>query len=55
MSDISLLLVIPVFLGFFLGRYLDNKYSLDFPTWTIICTVLGIITGFWSVYKRYIK
>lgn len=55
MLDISFSLVVPVILGFFIGRYFDTKYSLSFPVWTIVGTILGIITGMWSVYKRYIR
>lgn len=55
MLDMAFSLVVPVVLGFFAGQYLDRKFPSSFPIWTISLTLLGIITGFWSIYKRYIK
>lgn len=49
--DIAFSLLGPVILGAYIGHKLDvgNK----FPIWTIALTFLGMVTGFWSVYKRY--
>ena len=55
MSDIAFSLVIPVIAGVLLGSYLDGIYHSKIPVWTIACSVLGIVTGMWSVYKKYIK
>ncbi|MFH0702403.1 MAG: AtpZ/AtpI family protein [bacterium] len=55
MMDIAFSLVVPVILGFFLGHYLDVKYSNKFPLWTVVFILIGIITGLWSVYKNYIS
>ncbi|MDD3149286.1 MAG: AtpZ/AtpI family protein [Candidatus Gastranaerophilales bacterium] len=54
MSDIAFSLLIPIVLGFFVGNYIDNKTMSEFPIWTVALTILGIITGMWSIYKQYI-
>ena len=52
--DIAFGLIVPIFLGFFIGQHLDQSSGSNFPKWTIICTIIGMITGMWGVYKRYI-
>lgn len=52
--DIAFSLIVPIILGFFVGQHFDKQAGGDFPTWTITCTIIGAITGMWSVYKRYI-
>lgn len=54
MLDIPFTLMIPMFLGFMLGQYIDKQTASSFPTWTLVCFFMGMITGFWSVYKKYI-
>lgn len=49
--DIAFSLLTPILLGAILGSRLDG--GKDFPIWTISLCVLGMITGFWSIYKRY--
>lgn len=51
--DIAFTLLVPILLGAFFGQKLDAGDK--FPIWTIVLTFLGMITGFWSIYKRYIK
>ena len=55
MLDIAFTLVVPVVLGYFIGHYFDNLQHLSFPVWSITGVILGVITGMWSVYKRYIR
>jgi len=55
MTDIAFSIVVPIIVGFIAGRYLDNLTHSKFPLWTIIFSLLGFITGMWSIYKRYIK
>jgi len=49
-SRIAFGLLIPILVGFFLGTYLDNRFSTD-PWLTIIFLMLGIIIGFAGLYK----
>lgn len=49
--DIAFSLLAPILIGAFFGQKLDTPGH--FPIWTISLTFLGMITGFWSVYKRY--
>lgn len=49
--DIAFTLLGPILLGAFIGQKLDS--SEGFPKWTISLSFLGMMTGFWSVYKRY--
>lgn len=49
--DIAFSLITPILLGAFIGYHLD--LGKEFPFWTIILSILGMLTGFWSVYKRY--
>jgi len=49
--DIAFSLLTPTLLGAFIGSKLDS--GNHFPLWTITLSILGMIVGFWSVYKRY--
>jgi len=55
MIDIASSIVVPIILGFMVGRYFDNLTHSKFPLWTLVFSFLGFITGMWSIYKRYIK
>lgn len=55
MLDITFTLLVPIFLGFFAGYYLDKRLNNEVPVWTIAFTVLGVVVGMWSVYRRYGK
>lgn len=37
--------------GLFLGRWIDKSLGI-FPWASIIGIVLGLVTGFWSIYKQ---
>ncbi|MDD3419380.1 MAG: AtpZ/AtpI family protein [Candidatus Gastranaerophilales bacterium] len=49
--DIAFSLLMPILLGAFIGHKLDQPGN--FPIWTVSLSVLGMMTGFWSVYKRF--
>lgn len=53
MLDIALTLIVPAILGFIIGQNLDKHFGHKFPIWTMLLSLFGLITGFWSVYKRY--
>jgi len=55
MLDISFYILVPIFVGFFAGYYLDKYLGFKYPVMTISLTILGIFTGMWSVFKRYMK
>ena len=49
-TELGLTMVCTIMVGFGIG-YLIDKKSGHFPVWTITCLLLGIVSGFWSVYK----
>lgn len=54
-TQIGISMMVPIFVGVFIGRYLDNKFNLRFCT--LIFLFLGIITGMRNVYqivKKYL-
>jgi len=49
-TELGLTMVSTILVGFGIGYFIDKK-SGHFPLWTIIFLLLGIFSGFWSVYK----
>ncbi len=49
---ISVILSLVVCLGF--GIYLDSHFG-TYPIFTVILMLLGFLSGFWIIYKNYIK
>ena len=49
-TELGLTMVSTILVGFAIGFFIDNKTG-HFPLWTIIFLLLGIFSGFWSVYK----
>ena len=49
-TELGLTMVSTILVGFALGYFID-KHAGQFPVWTIVFLLLGIIAGFWSVYK----
>ena len=47
---ISLDLISPIVVGFFIGITIDNFFSTK-PIFLVIFLVLGIIAGFYNLYK----
>jgi len=43
-------LIVPIFVGFFLGDYLDKRFSTE-PWLTLFFLMLGIVIGFAGLYK----
>ena len=49
-TQISVTLLANIFVGFLLGHFLDSLLGTA-PWITIVMMFLGIISGFWSMYK----
>lgn len=49
--DSAYRMVGPVILGLAIGTYLDRLLSSS-PWWMLGLTLLGIVTGFWSIIKQ---
>ncbi|MGB9596448.1 MAG: AtpZ/AtpI family protein [Candidatus Poribacteria bacterium] len=49
-GKITMGLVLPIFVGFFLGNYLDNEFGTN-PLFTLALILLGIFSGFAWLYK----
>ncbi len=50
-GSLGLTLFVCIFVGVFLGRVID-EYLATSPWGIIIFSLLGTISGFWSLYKR---
>lgn len=37
------------------GQWLDAKYENDFPTWTLVLTLLAIFTSLYLIIREVIK
>jgi len=44
-------LALPIFTGAFIGYQID-KYSSSTYTFTLICLILGIIAGYYNLYRQ---
>jgi len=44
-------LIIPILIGVFIGQKLDGAEP-DFPLWTLLLSLLGIVVGFYSFFKE---
>ncbi len=53
-TELSLLMVFNILVGFALGFFIDKKYG-TFPKFFIPFLILGILSGFWSAYKTIMK
>jgi F0F1-type ATP synthase assembly protein I len=51
MFDVAFTLLVPIFMGLFLGMQMDK--GKDFPLYTVVFSILGMFVGMWGVYKRY--
>ena len=54
-TSIGLEMGITIYLSIRLGKWLDGKYSDDFKTYTLICTVLGFIISMYLLIKKLNK
>ncbi|MFP4369018.1 MAG: AtpZ/AtpI family protein [Candidatus Kapaibacterium sp.] len=53
-SSLGLEMIIPIFLGFFLGKWIDGKAD-SHPLWTLVLGFMGIITGMVNFFKTVLK
>ena len=54
-STIGLEMGLTIYLSIKLGKWLDIKFSGDFKTYTLICTVLGFIVSMYLLIKKLNK
>lgn len=52
--NLGIQLIIPIILGVFGGKWLDEEYDTK-PLWIVTLSVLGIIVGLYSFIKTVIK
>ena len=52
-SQLGIIVLVCIFGCFFVGTFIDSKFNTD-PIFTIIFLVLGVASGFNSVY-RYLR
>lgn len=50
LSQLAISLVSPIFLGLFIGIWIDNHFGLG-HIFTLILMLLGVISGFINSYK----
>jgi len=53
-SQIGIVMVIPIFGGVVLGKYIDDKLGIE-VVFLAIFTILGIVTSFISLFKMTIR
>lgn len=53
-SQLGFMMVSSILLGFAIGYFCDAKFQTS-PLFTLVFLVVGIVAGFWSVYKMIIK
>ena len=54
-SGLAFQLLAPI-VGFaLLGRYLDEHYQRDFPLWTLLLSLFGVVSGLYLGLKDFIK
>lgn len=49
-SQLGIIMVVSIIIGFFIGRFIDDFLQLTF-VFTAIFTILGVLAGFWNVYR----
>ncbi len=52
-GSLGLTLFVCIFIGVFLGRMIDDFFATS-PWGIIIFSLLGTVSGFWSLYKKAI-
>jgi ATP synthase protein I len=50
-TEVGLTMVASIAVSAAIGYYIDTK-AHQFPLWSLIFLMLGIASGFWTVYKR---
>lgn len=51
-TELGLLMVSCIGISFAFGYFVLDEKTGQFPLWTIVFLLLGILAGFWSIYKR---
>ena len=52
LSGIGIQMAATIFLGAFLGRYLDDKYPMEKKWWTIGLTIFTVAISLYNVLKQ---
>jgi F0F1-type ATP synthase assembly protein I len=52
LSGIGIQMAATIFLGAFLGRYLDDKYLMEKKWWTIGLTIFAVAISLYNVLKQ---
>jgi F0F1-type ATP synthase assembly protein I len=52
LSGIGIQMAATIFLGAFLGRYLDDKYPMEKKWWTIGLTIFAVAISLYNVLKQ---
>ena len=50
-AQVGVTLFANIFVGFLLGRFLDKILGTS-PLLILVFMVLGVVSGFWSIYKQ---
>lgn len=54
-TSVGIEMGLTIYLSIKLGKWLDLKYSSDFKTYTLICTILGFIISMYLLIKKLNK
>ena len=52
LSGVGIQMAATIFLGAFLGRYLDDKYPMEKKWWTIGLTIFAVAISLYNVLKQ---
>lgn len=53
-TQMALIMIIPIFFGVWFGRWLDNKFQTG-NIFLLVMTIVGVITAFLNLYKYSIR
>jgi ATP synthase protein I len=51
LGTLGLMLVLPIVVGAYLGRWLDEQMAGYSMRWTLSLMALGVVIGAWTVYR----
>lgn len=54
LTHIGLLMVLPIFMGVYIGNFLDNKLNMG-NFFLLAFILVGVVVGFLNVYKVIMK
>ncbi len=54
-GSISVIFVVPVIIGAYIGWVIDGRYKTGQVSWTITLMLVGVIVGVYSVYHSVYK